>query len=632
MLSCCHCLCMKEYDAMTRVAACYPTDGRPDPVAARVRELVNWGIHDISRFSSIHEIIAERIRHDIVGEKVNSAAVGVAILGKLLASVTEINMNLSSSLTTSVILLIRTRKGEFLDIADAGVASLLASANRVGLSQPIRDIISEYAALLGTGCSDRACQSLARMLEGTPTEYVPVDSLLSGLRDLILSSSSGRSVAVALAHSASPLSLPRFSEQLFHFFDESGLWEDSDYLHSLMVILLSEMKESCSPPFLRLWLEQLPPKAEDNRHCRTIVSVAARLAEELPPEKLLSSSQSDSLLILFLFILKLPSLGYADSREISDCAFGLSHTIAAHFAESDLARLAHHQIWETLPTEDSRTVYSEEQIALIFRFIANFNDGIAKVLTSKMVNEGLNKVLAFLVAFKRHPDGVYREILAYLKKLNSLLESASVECIIPFLLALQSEVVKKKMKMKYELPLHTFVLCAMIDVVKKGHPKLKEYVAGVAGQRLKAQPPMIEPFSFIGSYFPKFKAAKKAKLPGSVALLQKADVVGGIDKRKAFHSIDRNISFIAKSTFALDDDDDFDDFDDDDGYVASDKIPVLVYEQGEFSGDDNDSASAGDDTRPPKEKKRACTKAVNSLLQIELNDNSIICTLQEDNK
>ena len=73
MLSCCHCLCSKEYDAMTRVTACYPTDGRSDPVAARVRELINWGIHDISRFSSIHEIIAERIRHDIVNDKVAHA-------------------------------------------------------------------------------------------------------------------------------------------------------------------------------------------------------------------------------------------------------------------------------------------------------------------------------------------------------------------------------------------------------------------------------------------------------------------------------------------------------------------------------------------------------------------------------
>ena len=609
MLSCCHCLCSKEYDAMTRVTACYPTDGRSDPVAARVRELINWGIHDISRFSSIHEIIAERIRHDIVNDKVNSTAVGIAILGKLLASVSEINMNLSSSLTASILLLIRTKKPEFLKIAGDGIISLVENTNRVSLSQPVHDIVCEYIELLGTSVGDIACQSLAQMLEKTSVEFVPVEKLLAGIKDKIMDSTSARNIVVALAHSVSPLSLPRFAEQLFHFFDEKDLWEDKSFLNSLMVILLSEMKENCSPPFFRLWLEQLPPKTEDNKHCKIIIYVASRLVEELPSEKLLSSSQTDSLLMLFLFILKLPSLKYKNRDAIFDRAFGLAHTIAAHFAESDLARLAHRQIWETLPTEESKTEYSNEQIILIFKFISNFNDGISKILSSKMVNEGLNKVLKFLIAFKHHPEEIYAEILEYLKKLNNLLDFSNIECIIPFLLALQNEIVKKD-KMKYELPFHTFILCAMIDVTKKELPNLKEYVLSIVSQRLDSKPPMIEPFSFIKKYIPKYKSSKKDKTPKTIILFKKSEVLSRIDKRKKMQSIDRTISLISN----INEEPDGEDFDED-GLIQSDDIPMLIYQQ-DFSGDDDNTEEVTvKDDRSSKEKKKACSKAVNNLLQ-----------------
>ena len=53
---------------------------------------------------------------------------------------------------------------------------------------------------------------------------------------------------------------------------------------------------------------------------------------------------------------------------------------------------------------------------------------------------------------------------------------------------------------------------------------------------------------------------------------------------------------------------------------------MLIYQQ-DFSGDDDNTEEVTvKDDRSSKEKKKACSKAVNNLLQIELNDNSIIST------
>ena len=109
MLGCCHCLCSKEYDAYTRVLTCYPSDGRPDPVSAKVRELLTWGNHDLSRFDSIDSTLMECIRKDLVKRKFNAVSVGMKILGRLLPAVTDLNLNLSKALQNAIILLIGTK-------------------------------------------------------------------------------------------------------------------------------------------------------------------------------------------------------------------------------------------------------------------------------------------------------------------------------------------------------------------------------------------------------------------------------------------------------------------------------------------------------------------------------------------
>lgn len=98
MLGCCHCLCSKEYNAYTRVDACYPTDGRAQPINARIGELINWGRHDIDRFSTIHEILAERINYSIDNRDLNNVSCGIKILSRLFESVTDLNLNFSTTL------------------------------------------------------------------------------------------------------------------------------------------------------------------------------------------------------------------------------------------------------------------------------------------------------------------------------------------------------------------------------------------------------------------------------------------------------------------------------------------------------------------------------------------------------
>lgn len=504
MLGCCHCLCSKEYNAYSRVAACYPADNRPDPVAARVRELINWGIHDVSRFSKIHEIISERVRQDIQRDQFNSSAVGVKILTRLLENVRDLNHPLSSALTTSILQLIQTRKQQFLELASEASESLKRFTLHHQIQVPVQRIFRAYIPLCSVeDLSDIAFNSISSLIENDlSVECIPMDELLGAIKDQLSTNNAARGVLVSIAHAATPLTLPKMRDILISFFDEQHLWNDLPFLFFFMNVLFSEMKDNCSPPFFRLWLELLPPRSSDNGHCRAVITVSLHLMEELPSTRLLVATNIDPLLMVFYFVLKLPQLTYEDRESILESAFTLGHSMATIFSSTEYVQVAHRQIWNALPIgEENSTDYDVEPIVLIFKFASIFTSATAKSLTKTMIRDSLGRVLKFLINFNDHQEQIYNSILEHLKSLDNSYKFSKNECIIPFLLALQKEL-KKRNEQPNFLALHTFILCAMKDATDEGPQLLKEYVAKIAKKRLRAKPPMIDiTLGFVKQYF-----------------------------------------------------------------------------------------------------------------------------------
>ena len=145
MLSkCCHCLCSREYSALTRVLACYPQDGRPNPIPSRVQELINWGIHDVERMRSIQEILNERIQLDIDLNNLNNISVGMKVLCELLEKVRLLNNELSTTLASFIVQLIRYKNPSFLLIAQSSIDQELNFTETILLPVPVNRIINSF--------------------------------------------------------------------------------------------------------------------------------------------------------------------------------------------------------------------------------------------------------------------------------------------------------------------------------------------------------------------------------------------------------------------------------------------------------------------------------------------------------
>lgn len=546
MLGCCHCLCSQEYNAYTRVAACYPADGRADPVAARVRELTNWGIHDVSRFSKIHEIISERIRQDIQDKNFNSASVGVKIISRLLENVRDLNHPLSTALTNAILLLVRTKDPQYLALASEASESLLRFTLHHQLSQPIQKIFKAYMPLCNEKeeISEIAFNSISKLVEQSSIEWIPLEELFGMIKDKINTNNAAKNVLVSVAHASAALTLPKVRDICIKFFNEQNLWNDSAFLVFFMSILFSEMKENCVPPFFRLWLQLLPPRADqDNAHCREIISVAVHLTEELPNSHTLLADPIDPLLMVYLFILKLPNLDYEDKDIITQNSLTLCHTIASRITTSEMIQIANRQIWNALPIEEESTNYDINTVKFVFKVGCIVNHATANSLTKAIVNDCLRRVLKFLLKFSDHKEKVYVWVLDYLKDLAHDFPVGKNECIVTFLLALQKEV--KKTQPEHSLVLHTFILCAMKDVSEEGSKEMREYVDKVAKKRLKASPPMIDTdLKFLKKYYSKIKKVRFAgSKPSSMYNFKKKKIISiNVDMKDRKQSMNRIMS------------------------------------------------------------------------------------------
>jgi hypothetical protein len=488
MLACCHCLCNEDYNALSRIDACYPTDSRPDPISAHVRELIQWGLHDLGRFDSIHDIILNKVQRDIRQGKTNSIAVSTKILARLLERVRELNRNLSSALASAILQLIQNPRSEFLELAIQGTGFLMEYSLPMNRGHSVQRIITAYIPLCSKDSyRDTVLRALSEIVEQSSVEWIPISGLLRLAKDHLASSDATRTVIISLAHCLQPLTLPSFSESIVLFFDNESLWSQTAFIENLLVTLFSEMKDNCAPPLFRLWLEQLLPARQDEVKARAILGVAVRLMDELSAVKLLAQTQIDSLLTVYMFLIKMPP--EFDRPPLQGNCFTLGHAIGRHFAASELARVAHRQIWGSLSSEDGAVVSDEETVCLIFKFTAIFNDAIASALTTQEVSESLQKTLAYLKACKEVSGEILAAILDHIKQLIAVFPDARVLCVLPFLIALQDA---KRGHLKRTLGIHTFVICALKDVVASAKAGPREYIREVLEERRSANPPMID--------------------------------------------------------------------------------------------------------------------------------------------
>jgi hypothetical protein len=606
MLVCCQRLCSREYDALTRIGACYPTDGRPDPVAARVRELIHWGLHDLSRFDSIHESILERIRHDISRRTPNSASVGVKILGRLLKEVAELNRSLSQGLSSAIVKLIKTRQPEFLALAREGIGMLLANTQPRNFGQSVKGILKEYVPLCDDAENmDAAFEGLSVILESASLDAIPLSEVLEVIKKHLNSHNNARQIVIALAHAAAPLTLGGFSEALLAFFTEGQLWGDELFLNNLIITLMTEMKDSCGPPFFRLWLEQLLPTKQVPEHLQSVVKVAVRLTEELPPTKLLSQTQIDSLTTVYMFVLKL-NKDYGDRAAVMENALTLAHSIAAHFANTELAKVAHRQLWEALPvpvgTEDAPTEYSDETIIQIFKFTTAFNDAISARLTAELVIEALKRVFAFLSAFSAYSGEVLGAILDHFKQLYVSFPTARLSCACPFFFALQKSL--KGADRPCAIRLHTFILCGLFAIAGAGAPDLVGYLNEIAERRRRMSPPMIDfHLEFVAQYVGKPKSpSKKRKQKDEFPAIKKSVAISKIPGKRQRREILANVTVF----FAGPDDDDGDANDGSDIDAEDDAGPgeALDIPQFHYRTESHDGPALDADVDPQERAER----------------------------
>jgi hypothetical protein len=474
-------------------------------VAARVRELIHWGLHDIARFDSIHEMIFDRIRKDIRRSNVNSASVGVKIFGRLLENVRELNLNLTNALTSAISLLFKTERQEFLDLAMEGTSFILAHSLRLNSGPSIERIVTQFLKLTKREeIREFAYCGLAVILEHTAVDWHQLGIILDSVKDIWTSDAAAHGVVVALAHSAIPVTLPSFVEVLFKFFDRNSWWTQIEPLAPFVQTIFKECRDNCAPPLFRMWLERLPPIGTSG-HFRPVTKVAVALMEEVPPQKLLSHTQIDSLTTILVFVVRLPGL-MPDATEraaILDECLTLVHAIGTHFAASELARLAHHQLWVMLPGgENAGTIFDEETALIIFKFAEIFEDAIATAIDKKMVTDSLRRISVFLTSFSAYSAEILSSVLSILKLLGRICPAGKLGCLAPFLLALQEEVNNKPCCIQ----LQTLIMCAMKDVFADGPAAVKSYVESIAKARIQAEVSLVDiKLDFVNKYFPKIR-------------------------------------------------------------------------------------------------------------------------------
>jgi hypothetical protein len=381
-------------------------------------------------------------------------------------------------------------------------------------STSVKGIVKEYVPMCDDAqVSDAAFDGLGMILDSASLDAIPISEVLEVLKKHLNSNNNTRRLVIALAHAAVPVTLGGFSEALLAFFTEAQLWGDELFLNNLMITLFTEMNEDCGPPFFRFWLEQLLPTKQVPEHLQAVVKVAVRLMEELPPTKLLSQTQIDSLTTVYMFVLKL-NRSYTDRAAVMENALTLAHSIAAHFANTELAKVAHRQLWEALPVpigiEEVPTEYSDETVIQVFKFTTAFNDAISARLTPELVIEALKRAFAFLTTFNAYSGEVLAAILDHFKQLYVSFPPARLSCACPFFFALQKSL--KLADRPCAIRLHTFILCGLLAIATAAAPHLAAYLNEIAERRRKMNPPTIDfDLEFVAEYIrtPRSPSRKK---------------------------------------------------------------------------------------------------------------------------
>ena len=612
MLDCCHCLCGRERSASKRLDQCYPTDNRSSPVLSHVRELINWGTHDIARFETIYDLLTDRINGDVSHGKANPTFVGVKILSKILEDVQEINLNISNILVNVTVQLIRTRNTKFLDIADFATNTLIQYAQKIKLRDYVANIVKAYLKLLNNAqTAERVYVTLSKMIDQTTVNVVPVNDILTEIKDKIASTSGARDVVVSIAHSVNVVMIPQFTDILIKFFNEQNIWNDVELSQEIIGIMIAEMKEKCAPAFFKIWLEQLPPRSPDNGHCKEIINVALQIIENLPQERLFNQTEPDSLMTVFYFILKIKDLDYKDKKALEDAAFKLGKAIASYYSDTEIFQIIHHQLWISLPAgEENSTDYDVKQVEIIFKFAQIYDKLISTKIDKKAIKDCLKRILSFLLYFQNHHTEIFMVVLKYLKSLEKISPSCKIDSVVPMLLALQKDA--KKKKKNAQLTIQTFIMCAMTDALNDSPPTVLKYCKKIIKSNLEANPPACDyDAPFFKKYFPKFKKPKKASKPEKAVIVyfKKKNLMDKFEDLKNRSSLFRLITDLGTVDFDEDEVEEEEVVESD----GEDEIK-LVYHSSDSDEESVNTKAGKEDTKESKEEREAKRKQAFKLI------------------
>lgn len=327
---------------------------------------------------------------------------------------------------------------------------------------------------------------LSLITHESQVEWLPLNELLSIAKEQLQLGFSF--LLISLAHCLRPLSLQRFATDLFKFFDESNFWSDITQMTSFLFQIFNEMDAQLSPAFFTYFIELLPPISPPSPHCREVLEISIRLLNE-NAAKLVSQTQINTLNDLLLFILLVPTLEFQDPEGMIQLTFQLAALIIPVLESVDLIKQGNSTFWSYVPTqEDGSTKFDEQKFSLTLNFLNVFTRQSCKSFDRSMLYFGLSRLLKFLLAFPATNESL-SVVLDYLLMLKSTFQGAIQTIICPFLIALQDDAATNL------IVLHTFIMCAFVDVTDDVSPELKTYIQGIVKERFSASPVQTD-FSF----------------------------------------------------------------------------------------------------------------------------------------
>lgn len=513
MLGCCRFLCSKEHDDLERLIACYPKNDRPEPVQAKVRELISYCNHDIQRYSSINELLFARIHEHMKVNLLNRVSVGFGIYIKLIPEARELSLNLSTNMCRTIINCAEKEVVELIKISSNATISLLRHfkgnlmSNQITCS--IMNVFDSFAELAkNEKLTGTVIDTIASMLNECGTiVVVPVSKMMNLVYLHYQDNSQSSEIIRYMTRVVDPLTLQYFTDSVFSFLDSKGdgqtsKWDDVTFVNFIMNLFFIELRRDCIPALFRNWISLLKFTTEYNVK-NIICEISAREISDSISLKSCSQSFTDNLPTLYTFMLN-ECVNKKSQKLINNCINIMKSIVSSIQVENiQLLYFSYQQIWQFISSPNDMNNIKKEHIETLFRIAIEFTKASKNIITNTTIESGLEYIQSYIYTSKSARKA-YSYLLEYIVDLSNLINQIRLDSVLEFLLNLQDIADKRK-----NTSLHTFVMCCMDEISKPGPENLREYVETVIKARMKTKPVEIDTtLSFVTKKYPELKSAK----------------------------------------------------------------------------------------------------------------------------